>query len=175
MTESLRSHLLIASPRLADYFRRTVVLVLEHNDEGALGVVLNRPSDAPVRDAVPGLAELGDPDGVVHVGGPVQPQAVIALGEFENPADASRLVTSDLGVVDPDNPEVELRRIRVYAGYAGWAPDQLEAELAEEAWIVESVHPDDPFHDDDLWPTALRRKGGEYALLARMPADPSLN
>jgi putative transcriptional regulator len=175
MTESLRSHLLIASPRLADYFRRTVVLVLEHNDEGALGVVLNRPSDAPVRDAVPGLADLGDSDGVVHVGGPVQPQAVIALGEFEDPADASRLVTADLGVVDPDNPEVELRRARVYAGYAGWAPDQLEAELEEEAWIVESVHPDDPFHDDDLWPAALQRKGGEYALLARMPADPSVN
>ena len=175
MTESLRSHLLIASPRLADYFHRTVVLVLEHNDEGALGVVLNRPSDAAVRDAVPGLAELGDPDGVVHVGGPVQPQAVIALGEFENPDDASRLVTADLGVVDPDNPEVDVRRARVYAGYAGWGPDQLDAELEEEAWIVEPVHPDDPFHEDDLWPAVLQRKGGEYALLARMPADPSLN
>lgn len=175
MSESLRSHLLIASPRLADYFHRTVVLVLEHNDEGALGVVLNRPSEAPLREAVPGLADLAEPDAVVHVGGPVQPQAVIALGEFEDPADASRLVTADLGVLDPDNPEAELRRARVYAGYAGWAPDQLEAELEEEAWIVEPVHPDDPFHEDDLWPAVLERKGGEYALLARMPADPSVN
>jgi putative transcriptional regulator len=175
MPESLRSHLLIASPRLADYFRRTVVLVLEHNEEGAMGLVLNRPSDAPVRDAVPGLADLGEPDGVVHVGGPVQPQAVIALGEFEDPDDASRLVVGDLGVIDPDNPEVPLRRVRVYAGYAGWAPDQLEAELEEEAWIVEPVESDDPFHEDDLWPVVLRRKGGEYALLARMPVDPSHN
>jgi putative transcriptional regulator len=175
MPESLRSQLLIASPRLADYFRRTVVLVLEHNEDGALGVVLNRPSDAPVRDAVPGLADLGEPDGVVHVGGPVQPQAVIALGEFENPGDASRVVSGELGVVDPDNPDVELRRARVYAGYAGWAPEQLDAELEEEAWIVESVRPGDPFHDVDLWPAALERKGGEYALLARMPADPSVN
>jgi putative transcriptional regulator len=175
MPESLRSQLLIASPRLADYFQRTVVLVLEHNEDGAMGVVLNRPSDAPVREAVPGLADLGEPDGVVHVGGPVQPQAVIALGEFEDPDDASRLVVGDLGVVDPDNPEAPLRRARVYAGYAGWAPDQLEAELEEEAWIVEPVDPDDPFHDDDLWPVALQRKGGEYALLARMPVDPSLN
>jgi putative transcriptional regulator len=175
MPESLRSHLLIASPRLADYFRRTVVLVLEHNEEGAMGVVLNRPSDAPVRDAVPGLADLAEPDDVVHVGGPVQPEAVIALADFDDPDDASRLVVGDLGVVDPDNPEVALRRARVYAGYAGWAPDQLEAELEEDAWIVEPVDAGDPFQTDDLWSVALRRKGGEYALLARMPADPSLN
>ena len=175
MPESLRSHLLIASPRLADYFQRSVVLVLEHSDEGAMGLVLNRPSDAPVRDAVPGLADLDEPDGVVHVGGPVQPQAVIALGEFEDPDDASRLVVGDLGVVDPDNAEVVLRRARVYAGYAGWAPEQLEAELEQEACIVEPVDPDDRFEEDDLWPAALRRKGGEYALLARMPEDPSLN
>src|SRR6266851_926266 len=135
MPESLRSHLLIASPRLADHFQRTVVLVLEHNEEGAMGVVLNRPSEAPVRDAVPGLADLGE----------------------------------------PDHPDAPVRRARVYAGYAGWAPEQLEAELEEEAWIVEPVDPDDPFHEDDLWPAALRRKGGEYALLARMPVDPSLN
>ena len=175
MPESLRSHLLIASPRLADYFQRSVVLVLEHSDEGAMGLVLNRPSDAPVRDAVPGLADLDEPDGVVHVGGPVQPQAVIALGEFEDPDDASRLVVGDLGVVDPDNAEVVLRRARVYAGYAGWAPEQLEAELEQEAWIVDPVDPGDPFEEDDLWAAALRRKGGEYALLARMPEDPSLN
>jgi putative transcriptional regulator len=102
MEESLRSQLLIASPRLADYFRRTVVLVLEHNEDGAMGLVLNRPSDAPVAEAVPGLADLGEPGAVVHVGGPVQPQAVIALGEFDDPEDASRLVAGDLGVVPED-------------------------------------------------------------------------
>lgn len=175
MAESLRSHLLIASPQLADYFRRTVVLVLEHNDDGAMGLVLNRASDAAVRDAVPALAGLGDPGDLVHVGGPVQPQAVIALGEFEDPAEASRLVAGDLGVVDPDNPEVPLRRARVYAGYAGWAPEQLETELQADAWIVDPVIPDDPFRDGDLWALALERKGGEYALLARMPVDPSVN
>jgi putative transcriptional regulator len=175
MPESLRSHLLIASPRLADYFRRAVVLVLEHNEDGAMGVVLNRPSDASVRDAVPGLADLGEDDDVVHVGGPVHPEAVIALADFDDPDDASRLVVGALGVLDPDNPEVDLRRARVYAGYAGWGPDQLEAELEEDAWIVDPVDPEDPFHADDLWSVALRRKGGEYALLARMPVDPSLN
>jgi len=170
----LRAHLLIASPRLADYFRRSVVLVLEHNEEGAMGVVLNRPSDALVRNAVPDLVHLGELDDVVQVGGPVQPQAVIVLGEFEQPADASRIVAGELGVVDPDRADAELRRARVYAGYAGWAPGQLEAELEEDAWIVEPIDPD-PFREDDLWPAALARKGGEYALLARMPADPSVN
>ena len=151
------------------------MLVLEHNDDGAMGLVLNRASDAAVRDAVPALAGLGDPGDLVHVGGPVQPQAVIALGEFEDPAEASRLVAGDLGVVDPDNPEVPLRRARVYAGYAGWAPEQLETELQADAWIVDPVIPDDPFRDGDLWALALERKGGEYALLARMPVDPSVN
>ena len=84
-------------------------------------------------------------------------------------------MVGDLGVVDPDRTEVELRRARVYAGYAGWAGGQLEAELEEEAWIVEPSDPGDPFREDDLWPAALARKGGEYALLARMPTDPSLN
>jgi len=171
----LRAHLLIASPRLADYFRRSVVLVLEHNEEGAMGVVLNRPSDALVRNAVPDLVHLGELDDIVQVGGPVQPQAVIVLGEFEQPEDASRIVAGELGVVDPDRADAELRRARVYAGYAGWAPGQLEAELEEDAWIVEPIDPDDPFREDDLWPAALARKGGEYALLARMPPDPSLN
>jgi len=173
--DSLRAHLLIASPRLADYFRRSVVLVLEHNEEGAMGVVLNRPSDALVRNAVPDLVHLGELDDVIQVGGPVQPQAVIVLGEFEQPLDASRIVAGELGVVDPDRADAELRRARVYAGYAGWAPGQLEAELEQDAWIVEPIDPDDPFREDDLWPAALARKGGEYALLARMPADPSVN
>ena len=175
MEDSLRAHLLIASPRLADYFRRSVVLVLEHNEEGAMGVVLNRPSDALVRNAVPDLVHLGELDDVIQVGGPVQPQAVIVLGEFEQPLDASRIVAGELGVVDPDRADAELRRARVYAGYAGWAPGQLEAELEQDAWIVEPIDPDDPFREDDLWPAALARKGGEYALLARMPADPSVN
>ena len=140
-----------------------------------MGVVLNRPSDALVRNAVPDLVHLGELDDIVQVGGPVQPQAVIVLGEFEQPEDASRIVAGELGVVDPDRVDAELRRARVYAGYAGWAPGQLEAELEEDAWIVEPIDPDDPFREDDLWPAALARKGGEYALLARMPADPSVN
>src|SRR5262249_49554596 len=156
------------SPELEDYFRRSVILVLEHNDEGAMGIVLNRPSEAAVDEAVPALADLGDPGDLVHVGGPVQPQAVMALGEFSDPDQSSRIVVGARGLVDRDERGAELRRARVYAGYAGWGPGQLDAELEAEAWIIDSAHPDDPFRDDDLWPFALARKGGEYALLARM-------
>ena len=175
MAESLRGQLLIAAPSLFDYFRRTVVLVIEHNDEGAMGVVLNRASETRVTEVVPALAELAGEDELVHVGGPVSPEAVVALAEFDDPGDAGTPVIGPLGLLDPDRPDAPLRRLRVYAGYAGWAPGQLEGELEQEAWIVESASPEDPFAEDDLWARALQRKGGAYALLATMPADPSQN
>jgi putative transcriptional regulator len=173
--DSLRGQLLIAAPALADFFARSVVLVIEHTDEGALGIVLNRPTEAPVSDVVDRLAGLAGPDDMVHVGGPVAPDSVIALGEFEDRDEAARLVVGDVGLIDPDVPEPSLRGLRVYAGYAGWGPGQLDGELEAEAWIVEAARPHDPFADGDLWATTLQRKGGAYALLATMPADPSLN
>lgn len=173
--DSVRGKLLVASPGLTDFFRRAVVLVLEHNEDGAIGLVLNRPSETPVDDAVPDLPVLVEPDDVVHLGGPVGPDSVIVLARFEDPADAASIVFDDLGVVDPDLEGPALHAVRVYAGHAGWGPGQLDGELAEEAWIVEPAHPDDPFEGGDLWSEVLDRKGGGYALLARMPEDPSLN
>jgi putative transcriptional regulator len=173
--DSLRGQLLIAAPALGDFFARSVVLVIEHTDEGALGIVLNRPTEAPVTDVVEPLAGIAGPDDVVHVGGPVSPDSVIALGEFEDREEAARLVVGDLGLIDPDAPDPGLRGLRVYAGYAGWGPGQLDGELEAEAWIVEPARPDDPFSDGDLWADTLQRKGGAYALLATMPEDPSLN
>ena len=175
MDESLRGKLLIAAPSLFDYFRRAVILVLEHSDEGAMGVVLNRTSETPVAEAVPVLAGLADQDELVHVGGPVSPEAVVALGDFDDPSEAGAPIVGSLGLLDPDRADVSLRRLRVYAGYAGWGPGQLEGELAEKAWIVEPASADDPFGEGDIWSAALERKGGAFALLATMPADPSLN
>jgi putative transcriptional regulator len=166
---------LIAAPSLFDYFRRTVVLVLEHNEEGAMGVVLNRPSETTVAEAVDALAGLADSDELVRLGGPVSPESVVALGDFEDPDEAASPLLGSLGLLDPDTPDPALRRLRVYAGYAGWGPGQLDGELDEGAWIVASLEPDDPFKDGDLWADALQRKGGAYSLLATMPADPSLN
>lgn len=174
MAESLRGHLLIATPSLFDYFRRTVVLVLEHTPDGAMGVVLNRESETPVAEAVPQLAELADTE-LMRLGGPVSPESVVALGEFADPSEAGTAVVGSLGTLDPDADNASLRRLRVYAGYAGWAAGQLDGELEQEAWIVDPAQPDDPFADGDLWSEVLRRKGGTFALMATMPADPSLN
>ncbi len=173
--DSLRGQLLIAAPQLVDTFRRTVLLVLEHGEEGAMGLVLNRPTETEVADAVPALAELAGRGDVMHVGGPVEPGAVLALGDFEDPEEAGTPVTGTLGLLDPDRPDPELRRLRVFAGYAGWAPGQLDAELSEEAWLTTPAAHDDPFTEGDLWPIVLQRMGGAYALMANMPTDPSLN
>ena len=175
MADSLRGHLLIAAPSLFDYFRRTVVLVIEHTEDGAMGVVLNRVSNGRVADAVPALAGLAGDEEVVRVGGPVAPEAVVALGEFADLDEAGTPVLDRVGTLDPDGPNDSLRRLRVYAGYAGWGAGQLDDEVEAGAWIVESAESEDPFRDDDLWPAALKRKGGSYSLLATMPADPSMN
>jgi putative transcriptional regulator len=179
--QSLKGNLLVAGPGLVDpNFRRTVVLVGEHSEEGAMGVVLNRPSEATVVEAVPELGVLVQPPDVVHVGGPVQPSAIVVLAEFEEPDRAASLVVDSVGFlpaeVDPDELG-ELRRARVFAGYAGWGPQQLDAELDEGSWIVEPALPDDVFAGAalDLWSEVLRRKGGPFGLLALMPPDPSQN
>jgi len=173
--ESLRGQLLIAAPSLFDYFRRTVILVIEHSEEGAMGVVLNRESETRVADAVPALAPLAATEELVRVGGPVSPQAVVALGDFDDVAEAGTHVIGSLGTLDPEAENQSLKRLRVYAGYAGWAPGQLDGELDQEAWLVAPARPGDPFADGDIWSEALRRKGGSYRLLSTMPADPSLN
>jgi putative transcriptional regulator len=180
--ESLRGKLLVASPSLLDpNFRRTVVLIAEHGEDGAMGIVLNRESELEVDDAAPSLSELAEPGAHVHTGGPVQPTAVVIMAEFDDPGAAATLVVGDVGFVaaetDFDQLGGSVRRVRVFAGLAGWAPGQLESEIERDDWIVEDALPDDIFSDDaeGLWSAVLDRKGGQFALVARMPEDPSLN
>ena len=182
--ESLRGKLLIASPAIVDpHFRQTVVLLAEHTEEGAMGVVLNREADVTVGETVPGLAYLaGGDDAVVHVGGPVSANAVTVLAEFIDPRRAALLIDDEVGfvpaeAVDGEDLSDAVVRSRVFAGHAGWGAGQLEAEMEEESWIVEEPDHDDLFtpDPDGLWATILRRKGGTYALIATMPADPTLN
>jgi len=179
--ESLRGKLLIASPTLEDpNFVRTVVLITEHGDEGAMGIVLNRPADTEVADVLPELSPIAVEE-PIFVGGPVQPEALVVLGEFSDTGKAAWIVVADVGLVSAATDLEELpeavRRGRVYAGFSGWGPGQLEAELEEEAWIVEAPIPPELFPDDPatLWSDVLERMGGQYTLLARMPADPRLN
>ena len=131
-------------------------------------------------EAVPELATLAGGMGDVHVGGPVEPSAIVVLADFVEPADADALVVESVGFlpaeVDPDSLG-PLRRARVYVGYAGWGPGQLDDELDEGSWIVEPALADDVFtpEPDALWSSVLRRKGGPFRVLAAMPPDPSRN
>jgi len=179
--DTLQGQLLIASPSLLDSnFRRAVVLVTEHTDDGAAGLVLNRPSPASVLELVPELEPLVEDDEPVWLGGPVQPNAVLVLGEFVDPDDAAVPLFGSLGFPSLEEPEDVVpatTRRRVFAGYAGWGAGQLESELGREDWIIEPAQADDAFTDapDNLWADVLRRKGGIYELVARIPEDPSVN
>ena len=183
--ESLRGKLILASPALSDpNFSRAVVLIAEHTEDGAMGLVLNRPAATTVSEAVPDLAWLTDEEDEarVFVGGPVAETAVIVLAEFDQPELAGALVEDDLGFIgtdadDPADLDGAVRRARVFAGHAGWGPGQLEDELAEDSWIVEPPRREEIFTDEpeELWAAVLRRKGRRYALLSTMPPDPSLN
>lgn len=180
MARRLSGQLLVASPTIGDpTFARTVVLVVDHDRDGALGIVLNRPTETTVEAVVPDIAPMFLADDVVHDGGPVQPESLLTVAEFRDPADAALLVLGRVGMVrgdeDPRCPDVD--RARAYAGYAGWAPEQLDDELAASDWLVVPARPDDLFREDsaELWHVALARMGGAYARLGSPPEDPSVN
>lgn len=178
-----RGRLLVASPTLMDEnFTRTVVLMLEHSPEGALGLVLNRPTEIVARDVLPSpLADALPELELVHEGGPVQPEAVIVLADFSDPGAAASITVGSVGVVDPNDDALDLhdrvRAVRAFGGYAGWGAGQLEREITEGAWIDVEADAGDVFtaEPDALWRRVLDRKGGAFRLFARMPEDPSLN
>jgi putative transcriptional regulator len=182
MDESLAGQLLLASPALHDpNFERTVVLIAMHGSEGTMGVVLNRPSDSTVAVAAPQLEQtVGDTE-PIYLGGPVQPDSIVLLAEFLDPAPAGVLVLGRIGFPAPDADLDELAqatdRVRAFAGFAGWSEGQLEEEIERGDWIAQPALPEDVFTDasEELWSLALTRMGGSYALLARMPRDPSVN
>lgn len=174
MAESQRGKLLIAAPSLFDFFRRTVVLIVEHTEQGAFGVILNRRADADVTELVPDLGPLVERGAPLWVGGPVAPDAIVVLGEFEQAELSAGAVTDSIGVVDPDG-DADVLRARVFIGHAGWGPGQLDEELANDSWIVADLEPEDVFAVGDLWADAVARRGGDFRLLATMPDDPSLN
>ena len=179
--ESLTGQMLIAGARItASIFRQAVVLVVEHNEDGAMGFVLNRPSEARVGGIAPALSSLPLSDERLYIGGPVQPEVVAVLAEFDHPDVASRVVFDSLGFMPPEAPAeitTAAKRAKAFAGYAGWGPGQLDQELEDGSWFVESPLVDDVFHGEPqkLWRDALRRKGPEFTLLSTMPFDPSVN
>jgi putative transcriptional regulator len=183
---SFTGRLLVAAPALRDpNFDRTVVLVLEHGVEGALGVVLNRPTGTDLYAALPRWERFAAEPSVVFEGGPVAPTAAICLGRTSPVAEAepdgwhplfAGLATVDLER-DPEELAAPVHDIRVFAGYAGWGADQLEGEVAAGAWYVLDALPGDALSPapDDLWRTVLRRQRGRLAMVANFPADPVMN
>lgn len=167
-----KGRLLVAAPPLGDpNFDRSVVFVLEHNESGALGVVVNRVSNT-VEIEFENWRHLLSPPVVVFDGGPVEPEALIALG---------RLADDSIDAVELDRDPLLLdpvpRAVRMFHGYAGWGPQQLDGELGAGVWIVASARADDVFTDapDDLWFDVMSRQPGRVAWMAAAPSDPSVN
>ena len=182
--------LLVATPLLGDpNFRRSVVLLVEHElAEGTLGVVLNRPTEIPVGRVLEQWTDLATDPSVVFRGGPVQPDSALALARIpgtDEPLGWRALdgapALARLGLLDLDTPprllEPAIKELRVYAGYAGWSPGQLQAEIDEGAWLVLTAEPGDVFAAEpgQLWRQVLRRQDGETAFLASYPDDPGMN
>lgn len=177
--------LLIASVALTDgVFDQTVVLLLDHDDSGSLGVVLNRVSELELADVLPQWAdEVCEPQ-ELFVGGPVSPNGAICLASLTSPDGEPpgwRRLFHNVGLLHLDTP-VEITRgafedLRIYAGYAGWEPGQLEGELLRGAWHVTASQYDDIFGESwpDLWQRVLRRQGGDIAMYATWPGDLNRN
>jgi putative transcriptional regulator len=179
--------LLIASATLLDpNFSRCVLLVLDADSNGTLGVILNRPSEVPVGEVLESWRDVPSEPDVLFRGGPVELNAALAVGSIRGGADADpppgwRPLTGALGIVDldasPDELLGRLTALRVYAGYTGWGAEQLEGEIAEGSWHVVPALEGDAFssHPDRLWRDVLRRQPSPLSLLATLPEDANLN
>jgi putative transcriptional regulator len=181
----LTGQLLVATPALDDpNFRRTVVILLEHGDDGALGLVVNRPLHVDVSEVLPAWQPYTTDPGLLFQGGPVQVDSALGLvvvpGDGEEPVGVRRLIGS-LGLVDLDAPpEVvagAVAGLRIFAGYAGWSRGQLENEIQSGAWYVVDAESRDAFTGtpERLWRQVLRRQLGDLKLVSTYPDDPKMN
>jgi putative transcriptional regulator len=176
--------LLVATPVIGDpNFERTVVLLLEHGEEGAFGLVLNRPTELDLLDPLPQWYSFAAAPCVVFVGGPVEQERAIALARAVGGREVTgwHAVLGSVGTLDlnrrPDEIGPGLGELRVFAGYAGWGASQLEGEIESGAWFVVDARPEDVLCQDPmiLWSEVLKRQNGPMALFAQYPTDPALN
>lgn len=175
--DGLAGRLLVASPLLKDgVFDRSVVFVLQHDDDGALGVVLNRPSEIDVSEVAPDWWTHACPPPVVFTGGPVSPMQLLGLARLRLGLPEEALAIGTVDLTEGADPE-RVETVRVFAGYAGWSAGQLEGEIAAGGWYIAAAAAEDPFSSSPggLWRNVLRRQRGQLSLLATFPEDPSLN
>lgn len=181
-----KGRLLLATPPLEDpNFDRTVVYVLEHHDEGALGLIINRPGPDGLGDALHAWTDTQSDPTLVFLGGPVEPDALIAIARMREPGAEpdehlsplnGDIASADLAA-DPIDVAPAISALRVFRGYAGWGPGQLEEEIGAGAWLVLDPEPSDLFtaEPDELWRAVLRRQPGRLAWLADAPDDLNAN
>ncbi len=181
---SLDGQLLVATPRLMDpNFARTVLLVLNHDEDGALGVVINRPLELLVAEVLPVWSDAVAQPRTVFSGGPVGRDSAIAVAVAlgDGPAAGFQPVAPGYGLIDLDGQPADvlpdLAGLRVFSGYAGWGPDQLESEIREGSWYVVAASPTDLVSSEPelLWRQVLRRQPGDLAYVSTFPDDPALN
>ncbi len=182
-----RGRLLVALPQLLDpNFARSVVFMFEHNDAGAAGVILNRPSPIAVNDVLPAWATLAADPGVVHLGGPVAVETVLGLALVDpiNPPSGATVVGAPSGPtgiavlgLDAEPAADMISPSRLFAGYAGWGGGQLESEMAMGGWQVVNAIGTDVVTpaSGDLWTAVWQRQRGALKRLANYPDDPSQN
>ena len=181
--KSLKGQLILDNGKLrGSFFHRTVILICQHDSEGAFGLVLNRSTKNKVGEAV--VANLPDTlkEETLFLGGPVQPQALSYLHNDTYLPDANVLTNLSLGhsldsLVDLGESFSSTVRLKIFAGYAGWSPGQLEEEMKRDTWMTHPASLELVFHPnpEQLWPAILKEKGWKYKLIAESPEDPSWN
>ncbi len=179
----LTGRLLVAGPTLLDpNFFRSVVLLCDHDDNGAMGVIINRPTDIDPGEYVPIWSGYLAAPPVVFVGGPVQRETAIGLGRrpVGSGGEGWMHVAHEAGLFDVSRTPADypgISAVRVFSGYSGWTAGQLEAEVESGDWIVAATHPDDPFDTEParLWQAVLRRQPGSVAMLSTFTANPRWN
>jgi putative transcriptional regulator len=183
INKAAQGSLLISEPFLVDsYFKRSVVLIGEHDDHGTIGFILNKPTDVNINDAVDDFPTFGVP---LYFGGPVDTDTLFYIHTIGPMLEGSKEIVKGIywgGNYDQlklliDTKQVRENQIRFYAGYSGWEPKQLDTELKEKSWLLSSADKNFTFFNDSkvLWGQVLKSMGTEYAILANFPEDPSLN
>lgn len=183
LSRPIQGSILVSEPFLLDsYFKRAVVLLSEHDEQGTLGFILNKPTDVSLNEAVDDFPEFNVP---LYFGGPVETDTLFYIHTVGELLPGAKPITEGIwwgGDYDKlkfliDTRQIRPDQIRFYAGYSGWEPKQLDSELKEKAWLVSGANKKFTFFDNpkSLWSQVLRSMGNEYAILANFPEDPSLN
>ncbi|MFA6923791.1 MAG: YqgE/AlgH family protein [Bacteroidales bacterium] len=182
-TEPVKGRLLLSEPFLNDFFfKRSVILLAEHNEEGSYGLIINKPANVKIKEILPDFPEF---DASVYIGGPVKTDSLFFIHTLGSQIANSELIVEgiywggnfdDLKKLISDN-NILPTEIKFFIGYSGWTPKQLEKELKENSWVITDSDKTQIMKTDnsDLWNNVVKSMGKEYAVWVNYPVHPSLN